>query len=176
MCREHRITTERIIPQRAKEKERKETRQLFSTKGQLHLICSRLKLTANQDNCWSVEQKYLLVVNDTFCTGQVMKAHPEPSSLKYIHQVASLSHSKTAWSCHPLLTPPVLLLCTTTDWAMWKENSWHFILKAFKSKLHSLCLLCVHYKPSAQQFIYCGPFCEASFSIYFNYLTLYGLI
>lgn len=52
MCVENtEIQQNRIIPQRAKERERKETRQLFSTKGQLHLIRSRLKLTANQDNC-----------------------------------------------------------------------------------------------------------------------------
>lgn len=47
-------------------RKRKKRGNCFSTKGLLHLICSRLNLTANQTHHWSVELKFEVVRKKNF--------------------------------------------------------------------------------------------------------------
>lgn len=100
------IETERI-PQRAKDKERKEATVFHQGSTASHL--QETEVTASQDSRWSVktlELKYLLVVKDTVCTGNVMKS-PSWAVRLEIHNIwlvplwTVLLYSYTRWHhCH----------------------------------------------------------------------------
>lgn len=127
MKREHWNTIERIIPQRAKEKAWKK-RQLFSTKWSTASSCSRLKLTANQANSWSIQQSNW---NLNFTTSDLYYCIHTPGGITI-----------TLLNCL-VLTPPVVLHWTRTYCLMRKKGSWYFTQKLPRANFSLLFVCCL---------------------------------